>query len=162
MVPQSQIQFPGSINKSAPDDMFSALGKNGQFLNIIPSQKMVWIRMGDNPDNALVPFLFNEDIWKYINELECHSSTENTTLNKVLDYQVFPNPAHDILQIFKIENTEFKPIKHEIINIWGNILISKIGDGNSCSIDISSLASGAYLAQLSNNHWTETHRFIKI
>lgn len=56
MIPQSQIQFPGSINKSAPDDMFSALGKNGQFLNIIPSQKMVWIRMGDNPDNALVPF----------------------------------------------------------------------------------------------------------
>ncbi|MBK7700458.1 MAG: serine hydrolase [Saprospiraceae bacterium] len=162
MIPQSQIQFPGSINKSATDDMFSALGKNGQFLNIIPSQNMVWIRMGENPDNALVPFLFNEDIWKYINELECHSSTENTTLNKVLDYQVFPNPAHDILQIFKIENTEFKPITYEVIDIWGNILISKIGDGNSCSIDISSLASGAYLARLSNNHWTETHRFIKI
>jgi CubicO group peptidase (beta-lactamase class C family) len=55
MVPGAQIKIPGSIQPNAPNDMFSALGKNGQFINVIPSQNIVLIRMGDNPDSVLVP-----------------------------------------------------------------------------------------------------------
>ena len=52
MVPGVQIKIPGSFQPNAPDDMFSALGKNGQFINVVPSQNIVLIRMGENPDSA--------------------------------------------------------------------------------------------------------------
>ena len=66
-IPQSQIEFPGSLTPNAPSDMYSALGKNGQYVCVVPSKKMVLIRMGDNPDAALVPFLYLNDIWKMMN-----------------------------------------------------------------------------------------------
>ena len=66
-IPQSQIEFHGSLTPNAPSDMYSALGKNGQYVCVVPSKKMVLIRMGDNPDAALVPFLYLNDIWKMMN-----------------------------------------------------------------------------------------------
>ncbi|MBI5728067.1 MAG: serine hydrolase [Ignavibacteriales bacterium] len=67
MIPQTQIVFPGYLAPAAPADMFAALGKNGQFINVIPSLNMVWVRMGDAPDNSLVPFLLNDRIWQKLN-----------------------------------------------------------------------------------------------
>ena len=29
--------------------------------------------MGDNPDNSLVPYTFNKEVWNYINDLPCTS-----------------------------------------------------------------------------------------
>ena len=51
-LPQSQLQYNGSIIPSAPNDMFMALGKNDQKIYVIPSRKMVVIRMGDAADNV--------------------------------------------------------------------------------------------------------------
>jgi CubicO group peptidase (beta-lactamase class C family) len=67
MIPQTQFVFPGFLSPAAPADMFAALGKNGQFINVVPSQNLVWIRMGDAPDNSLVPFLLNDKIWQRLN-----------------------------------------------------------------------------------------------
>ena len=69
MIPQSQVMINGPLSPFAPDDMYSALGKNGQFLSIIPSQNIVMVRMGDNPDQSLVPFLFLNDIWKVLSQV---------------------------------------------------------------------------------------------
>jgi len=57
--------------------MFAAMGKNGQFINVVPSENMVWIRMGDAPEETLVPFNFNDEIWTYINQLNCEASNVN-------------------------------------------------------------------------------------
>ena len=51
-LPQSQQTIPGSIIPTAPNDMFMALGKNDQKIYVIPSKKMVIIRMGDAADNV--------------------------------------------------------------------------------------------------------------
>lgn len=67
MVPGLQTVFPGSITPSAPDDMFAAMGKNGQLINVVPSQNLVVIRMGDEPGTSLVPFLFQDDLWEKLN-----------------------------------------------------------------------------------------------
>jgi CubicO group peptidase (beta-lactamase class C family) len=75
MVPQSQIVFPGPLSPNAPSDMIAAMGKNGQFLNVVPSQNLVWLRMGDAPDGSDVPFLLNDQIWSYLNKLECTASS---------------------------------------------------------------------------------------
>jgi CubicO group peptidase (beta-lactamase class C family) len=69
MVPQSQLVFSGSISPNAPADMYAAMGKNGQLLNIVPSQGLIVIRMGDDPDTGLVPFLFQDDLWEVLNTI---------------------------------------------------------------------------------------------
>jgi CubicO group peptidase (beta-lactamase class C family) len=47
MLPQSQIVFSGSIIPNAPADLYAALGKNDQKIYVVPSQKLVIIRMGN-------------------------------------------------------------------------------------------------------------------
>ena len=74
MIPQTQYVFDGQLSPNAPYDMFAAMGKNGQFINVVPSENMVWIRMGDAPEETLVPFNFNDEIWTYINQLDCEAS----------------------------------------------------------------------------------------
>ena len=71
-LPQTQIQFNGSLIPSAPDDMFMALGKNDQKIYIVPSKKMVVIRMGDvaNPDNPTFALSgFDNELWTKISAL---------------------------------------------------------------------------------------------
>jgi CubicO group peptidase (beta-lactamase class C family) len=69
MLPGTQIKFPGNYAPNAPVDMYAALGKNGQFLCIVPSLDLVLVRMGENPDNSLVPVLFLDDIWEQLNKI---------------------------------------------------------------------------------------------
>jgi len=63
MVPRSQVVFNIPIASNAPADMFAALGKNGQIISVVPSQNLVVIRMGDVPDDSLVPFTFHNELW---------------------------------------------------------------------------------------------------
>lgn len=62
-IPQSQIEFPGMFLPDAPADVYSAVGKNGQYISVSPSNGLVIIRMGDSPDQSLVPLLYLNDIW---------------------------------------------------------------------------------------------------
>ena len=69
-LPQSQLEFTGSIIPSAPKDLFMALGKNDQKIYVVPSKKMVIIRMGDAADQVnLAVSDFDETLWKKINAL---------------------------------------------------------------------------------------------
>jgi CubicO group peptidase (beta-lactamase class C family) len=69
-LPGSQLQFNGSIIPSAPSDMFMALGKNDQKIYVIPSKKMVIIRMGDAADGSNMALSdFDETLWQKINAL---------------------------------------------------------------------------------------------
>lgn len=69
-LPQSQLQFPGSIIPEAPSDMFMALGKNDQKIYVVPSKKMVVIRMGEAADNVNLALSdFDEVLWEKINAL---------------------------------------------------------------------------------------------
>jgi hypothetical protein len=50
--------------------MYSALGKDDQKIYVIPSKKMVVIRMGDAADNANLALSdFDETLWDKINDL---------------------------------------------------------------------------------------------
>jgi CubicO group peptidase (beta-lactamase class C family) len=69
-LPQSQATFQGSIIPTAPNDMFMALGKNDQKIYVVPSKKMVVIRMGDAADNVnLALSNFDEMLWTKISAL---------------------------------------------------------------------------------------------
>ena len=67
-LPSSQFEFNGSIIPSGPSDMFMALGKNDQKIYVIPSRKIVVIRMGNAADNETAALSdFDEVLWQKIN-----------------------------------------------------------------------------------------------
>lgn len=68
-LPSSQVTFPGSFATNAPTDMVAGLGKNGQFLCVIPSQNLVVIRMGESPDNDELGVVFLDKMWKILNQV---------------------------------------------------------------------------------------------
>lgn len=67
-IPQSQFEFQGKFIPNAPDDMYCGLGKDDQKLYIIPSKKLVIVRMG-NAANETGPALtaFDNELWQKIN-----------------------------------------------------------------------------------------------
>jgi len=67
-LPQSQMQFIGTLIPSAPTDMYMALGKNDQKIYVIPSKRMVVVRMGDAADGANFALSdFDNMLWQKIN-----------------------------------------------------------------------------------------------
>jgi len=69
-LPQMQLEFSGSLIPSGPNDMFMALGKNDQKIYVIPSKKMVVIRMGDAADSENLALSdFDETLWTKISAL---------------------------------------------------------------------------------------------
>jgi CubicO group peptidase (beta-lactamase class C family) len=70
MIPNSQTVYQGYLLPNAPADMYSALGANDQKIYVIPSKKMVIVRMGnvadpDEPTFALSGF--DNTLWEKIN-----------------------------------------------------------------------------------------------
>lgn len=69
-LPQTQLQFNGSLIPSAPSDMYMGLGKNDQKIYVVPSKKMVVIRMGNPADSAVLALSdFDNVLWQKINAL---------------------------------------------------------------------------------------------
>jgi CubicO group peptidase (beta-lactamase class C family) len=67
-LPQSQLQFNGPLIPSAPADMYMALGKNDQKIYVVPSKKMIIIRMGEAADGTNFALSdFDEVLWQKIN-----------------------------------------------------------------------------------------------
>ena len=67
--PGFTIPLDTSLAPNAPEDLIAGMGKNGQYLDVIPSQNLVVIRMGEAPDNSLVPINFHNEMWNYLNEI---------------------------------------------------------------------------------------------
>ena len=69
-LPQTQFQFNGSLIPNAPNDMYCALGKNDQKIYVVPSRKLVIIRMGNSAGGTNVALSdFDNMLWGKINEL---------------------------------------------------------------------------------------------
>jgi CubicO group peptidase (beta-lactamase class C family) len=68
-LPQSQFEFSGSLIPNAPSDMYCALGKDDQKIYIVPSKKLVIIRMGNSADETNFALSdFDNVLWGKINE----------------------------------------------------------------------------------------------
>lgn len=69
MLPGAQATLPGSLFPNAPEDMVCGLGKDGQYVCVVPSENLVLVRMGESPDARLVPYTFLLDIWERLNAI---------------------------------------------------------------------------------------------
>ncbi len=64
MAPTFQTVFPGMLIPNAPADMYCALGKNDQKIYVVPSQKLVVIRMGESSGSpALAMSGLDNELW---------------------------------------------------------------------------------------------------
>lgn len=93
LLPYLQLPIPGPVCPNAPSDMYAAIGKNGQIINVVPSQNLVFIRMGNASNNADVSTLLCDTIWQYINQLPCTPIAVTEGLEN--GFELYPNPAKD-------------------------------------------------------------------
>ena len=144
-LPVLTFEIPGPISPDAPMDLYAGMGKNGQFVEVIPSQDLVVVRMGDAPDASFVPTIYHNEMWKRINKVVCLStSAEDVTQPEASD--PYPNPTPDVLK-WKSSSD------YTIYNLKGQILKSGQGD----KADLSNLDRGVYIIRKNDG----SHRFIK-
>lgn len=70
ILPGAQTVYPGSLIPNAPADMYAAMGAEDQRIYVVPSKKMVVIRMGNASDPANPVFAlsgFDNELWSKIN-----------------------------------------------------------------------------------------------
>jgi CubicO group peptidase (beta-lactamase class C family) len=143
MVPGSQFVFNGQLNSNAPTDMYAAIGKNGQFINVVPSENLVWIRMGDAPDNSDVPFLMNNEIWSYLNQLNCGSTgLSDSEMSELIT--ISPNPFSENFLV----SSEKEIIRYELYNTQGQLLILKSESNYTINLPTSSYKNGVYFLKV--------------
>ena len=151
MLPQSQFSFPGSPLSQAPADLYSALGKNGQVINISPSEGLVVVRMGDADGVSLVPVIYNDSIWARINRLSCVSSVPESSLSHI---SVSPNPVSgNVVQLSRL--TQDDSVTLTTLN--GKSLEVTL---NNQELQLPQLASGVYLITINRFGEQKTIRLL--
>lgn len=92
MLPDVQIQFPGSLIPQAPAELVMGLGKNDQKLYLLPSRNLVIIRMG-NGGGSEVPILFDREFWPYLNAILPQGNPTSVASEARRPLELYPNPV---------------------------------------------------------------------
>lgn len=152
MLPADQTVYNTKLLPNAPDDMYAAMGKNGQFINIVPSENIVLIRMGNVPNSTNVPADFNNEIWKRLNDVMCKSNS--SIMESDDNIAIYPNPFSD-----KIFFTE-KYSRIDIYDILGKLVLSSKISSNE--INAKQLKNGIYFLNIySKNKLTKRLKITK-
>ena len=153
MLPGLQLLLRGWISPSAPGDMYAGMGKDGQFVNIVPGENLIVVRMGNAPDNSAVPVLFHDEMWAYLGDVMCTATSTNNITGSYAE--AFPNPCYDFVELPKDKG-------------WGRVIcrstsgqkITLHRDGNR--LDTSALPAGIYYAIYRDVHnELRTTKFVK-
>ncbi|MCC7454332.1 MAG: serine hydrolase [Crocinitomix sp.] len=157
MLPGSEVIFPGSCVPNAPPDMFAALGKNGQLINVVPSQNLVLIRMGDNPGglDGLVSNIFNNVVWDYLNQIMCETSS-SASVEAPIMLKMYPNPTSELLFV---ENSDYT--SYTIYNQVGQLVTNGNLVAGTNELNTSNLEVGIYEICF-ENPTSQTHQRLVI
>lgn len=146
MAPGIQFQFPGPIFPDAPSDMYAAMGKNGQFINVIPSQNMVVVRAGNAPFSNEVPFLMNDTIMLKISNLTCATAAPAPV--EAMAFSLAPNPSLGTFKLSWAQNQAPKQLN--LLNLQGQVLKSwePAVSSTEMTLEIEAFPSGLYFLQI--------------
>lgn len=140
MLPGLQWQWNGPLFPAAPPDLYAALGKNGQIINVVPSEDLVVIRMGNVPgDFSVVPHTFTDVIWQYLNQVFCNTTALSNT--DPSDIEIYPNPCNEVLYIAGFQGE--KEVIGDIYDLTGRRLASAPMANESIRVDF--LLPGHYM-----------------
>jgi len=147
MLPETQFVFPGNISPNAPNDMYAAIGRDGQFICVVPSQQLVWIRMGENPEQLDVPILMIDDIWHLLNQLPCVPQvSEEIQADKV---DVFPNPTTGKWGVSGMS----QQCSWSLFDLSGKkVAEGKSSGGYPFEVDGQQLQSGCYILEIQSKN----------
>jgi hypothetical protein len=103
----------------------------------------------------------------YAARVKSHSNQNNNrlsgikNLNNVNAISIYPNPATNALNISFTNTTNKVSVK--IFSVIGSEVLStsQTAAGNNMLVDISSLASGTYMVQITTDNVTETKKIVK-
>lgn len=153
MIPGLQFVFPGSLMPHAPADMFSALGKNDQIVNVVPSEGLVLVRMG-NPayTNDLVPTTFNDEIWEHIAWLPCADDVPDLSGNTALSLS--PMPCTDVLNVQRMRPAAALSVTDLMGRSWPIEM-------EGTQLHVASLPSGSYVLQVKDDLGEHRLPFVK-
>ena len=70
---------------------------------------------------------------------------------------MYPNPTKDVLNLFAI--TPITEVK--IVNVLGQVLLSKTSNASITQMDVSSLAKGNYFISVTSENNTKVLQFLK-
>ena len=87
------------------------------------------------------------------------SATAGISENKLLSFEMYPNPVSDVLNIQLPTGTEKAEVG--VFDYTGRLVTSKIISSNDTSIDVQKLSNGIYLIRVSSDAKIGAQRFIK-
>lgn len=152
MLPQSQFVFPGSLMPNVPADVYAAEGKNGQIINVSPSDGIVLVRMGSSLGNNLVATTYNDTIWQYMNRLNCTAGLQTNMPDRI---QISPNPTDDgFLHLYNLTGGEFFELKNQI---GQTVPFQQIGN----EIHFPENSKGVYFLTIRKENDTKTLKVIR-
>ena len=88
-------------------------------LQIIPSKNMVWMRMGESPDdkNPLISVTYADDVWNYINALNCENAAQEGISGKS-KIDLYPNP---VVRGGDLQFSTFLTSEMDIYDVYGRL-----------------------------------------
>lgn len=150
-LPGITLNIPGPLLPDAPSDLYAAMGKDGQYLLVIPSENMVVIRMGEDPDGSagLVPTVMANEIMRRIGSMDCNVTA--------VDYKQVTKCQVNIHEDFiSIDGNSFDNLS--LIDLQGRFVESSKGQ----TINTSHLRPGIYLLSgISTNQTFQQKVFIR-
>lgn len=141
MLPIDRRVYAGWLAPDAPADLYAAMGKNAQILDVVPSQNLVVVRMGKAPSEDFVPVSFHNEMWQYISAVI--SPTTHTPKVHSDRIRLFPNPAKDQITI----QSEVAIQKLLLRDLLGNI----VQKSHTEQLDLGQLPEGMYVLTIHLN-----------
>ena len=130
--------------------------KKEQILNIIPSENLIVVRMGNNPNNSLVPTSFQNEMCERINQLSCANATSIKD-DVSLDAYLYPNPSTGMLSISL--PLQAAPYEVTIFDQSGRSILQV---KNQSEINMEDFPSGMYYIRLLQNQQVFTGKWDKL
>lgn len=159
MLPGSQFVFDGPAVPQAPADMVSALGKNGQILNVVPSENLVMVRMGNAPPDFVgaVSVELNRQIWDRFNQIRCTTTT--IEVKSIAQFTIYPNPAGDCITIdFPTDST----FDVELYSFGGQLFTSRSNCFQAIEIPLNDAQPGLYYVRVISDEGSVFYRGLVI
>lgn len=120
-----------------------------------PGSNYDYYQPGPVPQAPFVPI--GQGVLFDVSDIEIPLSVSNPKPDNDL-FQIFPNPAHDIVQI----RSKSKIIKIRIAELSGRIASNYIVNSSIAEIDISNLASGVYIITCTTGTFSYSEKLVKL
>jgi len=150
-LPGTTITFGGSMFSDVPSDAYAAVGKNGQVCLVVPSENVVIIRMGNQPDDSLVPVNIVNEIWLQYEKLNSTTSISNTLANTI---RLIPSFGSETVRI------SYNNVDEVSIISSGGQVVKTVKNQNE--IRVSDLTSGVYFFSIVVDGQRVVKRFVRI